>query len=127
MLYTVLPFGNTVMSVELTGEQIKNALEKSPLSEKLLQVSGIKVEYDISRPAGSKVVSALVDGKPLDPEAVYKVAINDFLAAGGDQFAVFKQGANPVPGPALLDLVIERIRNNSPISIQKQERIVFRN
>ena len=127
MIYTVLPFDNTIMSVELTGEQIRNALEKSPLSEKLLQVSGIKVQYDISRPAGAKVVSALVDGRPLDPGAVYRVAINDFLAAGGDQFTVFKQGANMVPGPALRDAVLERIRNNSPISIQKQERIVFRN
>jgi 5'-nucleotidase len=48
--------------------------------------------YDVSRPAGERVVSATVDGKPIDAAASYRVATNSFLASGGDNFTVLKDG-----------------------------------
>lgn len=125
MIYTALPFDNLLVSMDLSGVQIKELLEKSALSEKVLQVSGLKVEFDTSKPAGSRVVAAEIGGKPLEPATDYKVATNDFLAAGGDQFNPFKNGKNVSFGVPVRDAVVDYIRRNSPIGARIQDRIIF--
>ena len=62
-VFTALPFDDDLVSMDLTGEQIRELLEKSVLSENMLQVSGIRIEYDLSKPAGSKVASIEVAWK----------------------------------------------------------------
>jgi 2',3'-cyclic-nucleotide 2'-phosphodiesterase (5'-nucleotidase family) len=126
-VFTALPFDDVLVSMDLTGEQIRGILEKSVLSENMLQVSGMQIEYDPSKPAGSKVASARVAGKPMDDQAAYRVVTNDFLAAGGDRFNVFKQGKSVITGPSLLDVVSEYIHKNSPVKAPAQNRIVFKN
>ena len=91
-VFTALPFDDDLVSMDLTGEQIRELLEKSVLSESMLQVSGIQIVYDLSKPAGEKVASVEVGGKPMAAQATYKVVTNDFLAAGGNQFNIFKKG-----------------------------------
>jgi len=90
----VLPFGNEVATVELTGEQIMQVLASSAAREPgdggFLQMSGIKVVY-----IGGQVESATVDGQPLDPNKTYLVATNAFLLEGGDGYDAFTQGKNP--------------------------------
>lgn len=125
-VYTVLPFDNDIVTMDLTGKQIKQLLEKSGNRDKILQVSGMTVQYDRTKPAGSRVVSMQIAGKTLSPNAVYRVAINDFLAAGGDQFATFTRGKNPVFGSPVRDVVSEYIRNHSPLDVQVQGRIAFK-
>jgi len=126
-VFTTVPFDNDLVSMDLTGEQIRELLERSVLSEKMLQVSGIQIVYDLSKPAGAKVASVEVAGKPMAASATYRVVTNDFLAAGGDQFNIFKQGRNISSGPSQRDAVADYIRKNSPINIQVRNRIIFRN
>jgi 2',3'-cyclic-nucleotide 2'-phosphodiesterase (5'-nucleotidase family) len=126
-VFTALPFDNDLVTMDLTGEQIRELLEKSILSENMLQVSGIRIVYDLSKPAGGKVTSVEVAGKQMGALATYRIVTNDFLAAGGDQFNVFKNGQNISVGPLQRDAVADFIRKNSPINVPVRNRIVFRN
>jgi 5'-nucleotidase / UDP-sugar diphosphatase len=92
-----LPFGNVTILVEVTGKQLREALENgvSKIEDgagRFAQVSGMKVEADATKPAGSRIVSAMVGDKPLDDAASYKLATNDFLLSGGDGFTSLTGG-----------------------------------
>jgi 5'-nucleotidase / UDP-sugar diphosphatase len=96
---TVLPFGNTLALMELTGSEITKALEHSVSqapkeSGGFLQVSGLKFTYDSSQPSGSRVKTVEVKGEGdtytvLNPSTKYVVATNAFTAKGGDGYKVF--------------------------------------
>ncbi|KAB2336853.1 bifunctional metallophosphatase/5'-nucleotidase [Cytobacillus depressus] len=98
---TVLPFGNTLATMKLTGAEINEALEHSVSQTPkehggFLHVSGMKFTYDSSKPAGSKVVSVEVQGADgtytaLDKTKEYVIATNAFTAKGGDNYDVFKK------------------------------------
>lgn len=100
-ILTVLPFGNTLATMKLTGAEINEALEHSvSLAPKenggFLHVSGMKFSYDSSKEAGNRVTKVEVLGQDgtyseLDAAKDYTVATNAFTAKGGDGFTVFKQ------------------------------------
>jgi 5'-nucleotidase / UDP-sugar diphosphatase len=99
-ILTVMPFGNSLGIMELTGAEIVEALEHSvsaapTASGAFLQVSGLNFTYDSSKPAGERVVSVEVqngsDFVELDENASYFVATNTFTAKGGDNYTVFKE------------------------------------
>ncbi|CAH0234271.1 Trifunctional nucleotide phosphoesterase protein YfkN [Peribacillus sp. Bi96] len=100
-ILTVLPFGNTLATMKLTGAEITEALEHSvSLAPKenggFLHVSGMKFSYDSSKEAGNRVNKVEVLGQDgtyseLDATKVYVVATNAFTAKGGDGFTVFKK------------------------------------
>jgi len=93
-IYAVMPFDNTIVMLELSGEQVKLALEQALRGSRVTQVSGIHYVVDAKRPALDRVVTlTLPDGQPLDPKRTYKVAVNNFMASGGDQYDVLGQGA----------------------------------
>jgi 5'-nucleotidase len=97
-LFTVQPFDNQVVRMELTGDQIYRLLEQQfrTSGNTILQVSGIKVSYNASNPEGQRISSlTLSDGTPVQRGATYTVAANSFIATGGDGFTVFKEGQNP--------------------------------
>jgi len=117
LVYTLLPFDNVVVTMELTGKQILQLLEQSAKLEKgILQQSGLKVTYDMRKPVGQRVVEVLVGDKPLELDKVYIVATNDFLAAGGDNFVTFKEGKNLVYWDMLRDIFVEYLKKHSPIA-----------
>jgi 2',3'-cyclic-nucleotide 2'-phosphodiesterase (5'-nucleotidase family) len=92
-LYTVSPFGNTVVRTRLTGRQVKAVCEHSlGRGYTPLEVSGLTVYYDRTRPIGDRVVNIFVGREPLDPDREYVVATNNFLGAGGDGYFHFKEG-----------------------------------
>ncbi len=101
----VLPFGNTLVVMNLRGAQIVELLEQQWLDGRdikrgLLQVSeGFSYEYDPARPEGSRVVpgSVKLNGVALDMSASYRVMTNNFLAEGGDGFPAFTKGGNRAP------------------------------
>lgn len=96
-LYEVMPFDNTLFTVELTGKQILEVLDYGIMNDKIgmVQYSGIKVTYDAAKPKIERIVSVtMVNGTPLGLDKTYKVVTNDFLAAGGDGFAMFMKGRN---------------------------------
>jgi len=96
----VLPFGNTTVVMNLTGAQIRALLEGQWVGDKvetrgLLQVSeGFTYRYDLRKPAGQRVLDVTLNGIPLDDNASYRVAANNFIAEGGDAFPVFAKGTN---------------------------------
>jgi len=99
-VYEVLPFGNTLVVMDLKGKEIKAALENGvsqweQAAGRFLQVSGLRYAFDLARPAGDRVVRVEVKTEkgyqPLDLEATYRVVVNNFIANGGDGFTVLKE------------------------------------
>ena len=125
-LYTAFPFDNVLVSMALTGEQMRQVLEQSGTMEfGGLQVSGIRVTYDLKKPAGERVVNAEVGGEPLDPGKTYTLVTNDFLAAGGDKVTALKEGKNITYGDPLRDALAEYLKKHSPVSPKVEGRITF--
>ena len=92
---TAFPFTNFTVTVDLTGKEVIQALENGvkaapELAGAFCQVSGLTFKYDDTAKAGERVFDVMVAGKPIDLEKTYKVATNDFIAGGGDQYDVFK-------------------------------------
>lgn len=88
-LYTILPFDNTLYTMTLKGTDVIKAIEHGimPANMGWGQFSGVKVWYDETAKAGSRVTSVrLADGSKLDPNKEYKVVVNDFMATGGDGY-----------------------------------------
>lgn len=88
-MYTILPFDNTLFTMELKGEDIVKALEHGIMPDNMGwgQFSGVKVWYDEDAEAGSRITSVrLADGTKLDMNEYYKVVVNDFMATGGDGY-----------------------------------------
>jgi 5'-nucleotidase len=98
----VLPFGNTLVVMDLTGAQLRRVLEQQwdrPASSdpSILAVSsGLVYDWDGTRPPGRRVVNVKVDGVPLADGRTYRVVANNFLAGGGDNIPMFAQGTRRV-------------------------------
>jgi 2',3'-cyclic-nucleotide 2'-phosphodiesterase (5'-nucleotidase family) len=124
-VFTVLPFDDVVITMDLTGRQILKVLEQaSTLEMGMLQVSGLMFAYDPAKPAGARVVRVLVGDKPLEDGKSYRVAVDDFLAAGGDRYVTFKEGRNLRYGDPLRDIFVAFLRDHSPVSPKTEGRIV---
>jgi len=98
---TVLPFGNIIVTKELTGQAILDTLEFATSSYpnssgKFPHVSGITFDINVNNEDGERVENVMVGGVALDLGATYVVATNDFLAAGGDGYEEF--GLVPTAG-----------------------------
>ncbi|MCX5846947.1 MAG: bifunctional UDP-sugar hydrolase/5'-nucleotidase [Deltaproteobacteria bacterium] len=125
-VFTLLPFDDALVTMNLTGEHILEILERSAKLERgILQVSGIKIRYDLSEPAGSRIKDAYVESRPLDRQKTYTVTTVDFLADGGDAFSTFKKGKNIVYGMALRDVFVSYLKKHSPVSPRTEERIII--
>ncbi len=132
----VLPFGNVVFTVNISGAELKTFLENGVSSMpaangRFPQVSGLCFTYDISAPVGSRVLSAVrqaVDGSctgaPIDLTAasMYMIAENDFMATGGDGYPnLYARGTTQ----NIMDQVLaDYIGANSPVGPTIQGRIV---
>ena len=126
LLYEVMPFDNTLYTVDLTGAQVMEVLNHGILNVQIgmLQFSGIKVKADPSKPFGQQIVSVtMLDETPLDLNKTYKVVTNDFMAAGGDKYTTFKAGKNFVDtNKPLRDVFIELIKKLQIIDFQPDDR-----
>jgi 5'-nucleotidase len=102
--FSVQPFGNNLMTMTLTGADIKEVLEQqfdNPTAgaSRILQVSeGFAFTYDKSLAKGSRILTVTLGGKAIDPAAKYRVTANNFLADGGDLFAAFTKGTERLGG-----------------------------
>jgi len=125
---TVLPFGNYIQTKRVKGSDLIAALELGVGSypESLggfPQVAGMKLSFDESKPQGQRVQSVLVNGKPLDRNATYLLATNDFMAAGGDNYTMFKDYPIENDFASLEEAVIKYIRASGQLNPQKEGRI----
>ncbi|MFJ6848964.1 bifunctional metallophosphatase/5'-nucleotidase [Streptomyces sp. NPDC091271] len=110
--FTVQPFTNMMNVVDLTGAQLVAALQQqvsgsNEASPKILQVSkGLTYTLDMTKAGAERVVAETIrlNGEAIDPAKTYRVAMNEFLAGGGDGFAALGAGTNKLVGPSDLDL-----------------------
>ena len=104
--FTVQPFGNSLVTLTLTGAQIKTMLETQFANclgqttfDRILQVSaGFSYTWTAANACGSKVSNIAIGGVPVNPASSYRVTVNSFLADGGDAFAVLAQGTQRLGG-----------------------------
>lgn len=129
-IYNVLPFDNTLVVLELSGEAILNSLEHGlrlypEQNGGFSQVAGLTVKFDPSRPAGSRVLEVMVGDEPLDLARNYAVATNDFMAAGGDGYEWFI-GARVLfhSGDWLRDVLAAYVEARGEITVTDELRII---
>ena len=128
--FTTQPFGNSLVTMTLTAQQIKDVLEQQfagcggqlPTATRLMVPSaGFKMRWDGARACGERVravtltrdgrTETLVDGsgRVLEPAREYRVTVNSFLASGGDGFSTFAGGKAPLGGPLDIDALVDHM------------------
>ena len=130
-LFSVQPFNNVLTVMTCTGAQIDQLLEQQfdnpgVGQTRILQVpEGFTYEWSASAPTGSRVDigSIEINGVAIDPNAGYRVTLNNFLATGGDNFSTFTQCTDPLGGEIDLDALVRYFEDNSPIEPGPQDRI----
>lgn len=128
-LFSVQPFGNVLITMRLTGAQLRSALEQQWQDDMPhhLQVSGMRYVWDAARPRGSRVVEVQVGAAPLDPARVYRVAVNSYLADGGSGFSAFLAGKGRRVGPLDREALAAYVaRQTGPISVAIEGRVTRR-
>lgn len=130
-MFTVQPFGNSMVTMTLTGAQIERLLEEQFAgctlgSARILQVSaGFTYTWKASGPVCDKVdpTTIMLNGVMIEPTASYRVTVNSFLADGGDSFPILIQGTNRLGGAVDTDAFEAYFAANSPVAPGPQNRI----
>jgi 5'-nucleotidase len=128
-LFVVQPFSNALVTMDLTGTQIKVLLEQQWTNQpkpRILQVSkGFTYTWDNARSVGDRVLadSIKLNGHALSMAMTYRVTVNSFLADGGDGFSVLKWGKNLQYGPSDIDAFSAYFAGNSPIAPGSTARV----
>jgi 2',3'-cyclic-nucleotide 2'-phosphodiesterase (5'-nucleotidase family) len=129
-----LPFDNRVVAIDISGATLRLALENG-LSQlpkpagRFPQVSGLIIEADPSRPPGSRVLSVKVDGAPLNDSRIYRVATNDYMLRGGDDYTMLidaPEVLDVVDAPLLSTDVIDYIQKIGTIRTEVGDRLVLK-
>lgn len=129
---TELPFGNLTCLMEISGADLRMAMEESlsqveDLAGRFPHLSGMKLMFDARRPKMNRIISIEVGGKPLDPRATYKLAVNEYIAAGGDGYASLKKGKQIIDAsaaPLMATVVMDYIQAKGTIAPAVEGRII---
>jgi 5'-nucleotidase len=128
-LFASQPFRNQLVTLTLTGKQIKDMLEQQwldPKRPRILQVSrGFSYAWDNNKPDGERVLAERIslNGQQVDPAASYRVTVNNFLFVGGDGFTVLTQGTAPLIGVYDTDALHAYFKANRPVGPTAVDRI----
>ncbi|GGE39501.1 bifunctional metallophosphatase/5'-nucleotidase [Actibacterium pelagium] len=137
-VYTVLPFQNSLATFQLTGAQIKDALENAlaqyddPEKDgRFAQIAGMKYTAVTGNAAGERVteVMVMIDGsyQPMEMDKTYGVVSNDFLRAGGDGYGMFKDAMNAYDfGPDLAEVLVDYMTQAGPYTPYMDGRITLK-
>jgi 5'-nucleotidase len=132
-LFASQPFRNQLVTLSLTGAQIRDMLEQQwldPKRPRILQVSnGFSYNWDGMKPYGERVLanSMSLNGVRIDPARSYRVTVNNYLSLGGDGFTVLKEGSNQQFGVFDVDALYAYFQAHSPIAPTAADRIVRSN
>jgi 2',3'-cyclic-nucleotide 2'-phosphodiesterase (5'-nucleotidase family) len=126
-----LPFNNRVVVVEVSGRDLRRAMENGLSilprpAGRFPQVSGIAVTYDAAREPGSRITSMQVADAPLDDARSYRVAIVDFMARGGDDYATLRDARRITPdndAPLLVNEVVDYVRKLGVVKTAVEGRV----
>jgi 5'-nucleotidase len=127
---TVQPFANGVVTMTLTGAQIRQVLEEQWQPEGSSRAflalglsKGFYYTYDPEAPRGEHIVSVTLNGQKLGDAATYRVTVNSFLAAGGDNFLTLAEGTDRQDnGFNDLNVLVDYFKTNSPITADIEPR-----
>ena len=130
-IFTEMPFGNVVLVLDAKGSDIKAMLEHGlsrPGQEfgGFPHISGLKVVFDPAKPVGQRVETIMIGEWALDPNRTYRLATNDFLATGGDGYAMLtnlRRIVDTNAGPLLAGIVIEYIKQKGTVAPKVEGRI----
>ena len=129
-IFASQPFRNQLVTVTLTGKQIKDMLEQQwsdPKRPRILQVSkGFSYTWDGAASDGERIIAERMslNGQLINPAASYRVTVNNFLSVGGDGFTVFRQATAPQFGVYDVDALYAYFRSSSPVGPGAANRIV---
>ncbi|MET4482850.1 bifunctional metallophosphatase/5'-nucleotidase [Bradyrhizobium sp. F1.13.3] len=124
------PFRNRLVTMTLTGSQLKDMLEQQwldPKRPRILQVSnGFSYAWDAAKPFGERVITEkmTLNGRPIEAGSGYRVTLNDYLAVGGDGFTVAKQGTGLQYGGYDADALFAFFRAHGPVGPLPLSRIL---
>ncbi|AYK06749.1 bifunctional metallophosphatase/5'-nucleotidase [Brevibacillus laterosporus] len=127
-LYTLLPFPNTLVIIEATGDEIVKAMEVG-VSEvekgagRFPHISGMSFSYNPTKPAGQRLVEVKVAGNPIDLKKTYRIATNDFIATGGDGYSTLKKPAFDT-GFTLYSIMEDAFKERKVIAPKVEGRVV---
>ena len=132
--FTVQPFANNLVTLDLTGQQLYCVLEQQFTVNRVLYASnGVHYVYDLNGTTapvdapctGTRVVrgSLTINGQQVTDSGVYRVTVNNFLSGGGDGFGVLKGGTNAVTGMIDLDAFTAYLTAHQPLSAPALDRI----
>lgn len=132
-VFAWLPFGNVVVKVAIRGSAIRAALENGvtqveQVGGRFPQVSGLRYTFNPTRPVGSRILEVRVGDQPLNDEALYTVATNDFMLRGGDGYTTLASGEvliAPAGGPLMVTVVIDAVQRLRTISPRLEGRITI--
>lgn len=130
-MFTVQPFGNSLVTMTLTGAQIERLLEEqlagcTLASARILQVSaGFTYTWKASGGVCDKVdpTTIMLNGVMIDPLSNYRVTVNSFLADGGDSFPILTQGTDRLGGDVDTDAFEKYFATHSPVAPGPRDRI----
>ncbi len=122
------PFTDKIIVLRMSGEQLLRVLEQSLTLERgMLQVSGLRVHYDIGKPLMHRVIKVDVGGEPLKTDKTYKVATVEILAQGGDLYDAFLSAEKiESPEPGFSEVLRERLKSREIINIPESNRLIPR-
>jgi len=131
-ILTELPFGNVAVLLEISGADLRSALEEGvsaveDVAGRFPHVSGLRFAFDPKRPKGRRVLDVSVGGKPIDPAATYRIATNEYMMAGGDGYASLKKGRPIIDasgGPLMANVVMDYIAARGTVAPAVEGRIV---
>lgn len=136
----VMPFGNKIEVVEVTGRALLDALEHAVRRyadgvnpNEFLQMSGVQVLYDVKRPAGQRVVEAKVlcancqvpALENVDEQKIYRIVMQDYMANGNGGFDMFQEKSVVQTDIADVDTVVDYFKKKSPVYPAVEWRITF--
>jgi 2',3'-cyclic-nucleotide 2'-phosphodiesterase (5'-nucleotidase family) len=130
---SILPFGNKIVVAEVTGDMVAAALETSvsavdKLAGGFLQVSsGTSYTYNPAKPAGQRIEQVTINGKPLNKQQKYKLALSNYMYTGGDKYTMFGNAKTEVgANEALTDveLLVAYAKKIGSIRVKEEGRIV---
>lgn len=123
-IFSLEPFGNTLVVSTFAGAELKALLEQQFATENgrtglrpstLVPSANFHFAYDLSRPEGDRIVSMTLDGKPIDPAGHYRVTVNNFLASGGDGYSVLTEGTDKFDAGLDLDALEAWLATNPAV------------
>ncbi|WP_199554043.1 bifunctional metallophosphatase/5'-nucleotidase [Sandaracinobacteroides hominis] len=126
-LFASQPFANDLVTMSLTGAELKAVLEQQFGDGKLPHVmstsASLRYIYDMRRPAGERTSAIRVNGKPLELAATYRVTVNNFLAGGGDGFSSFRAGKDARVGGRDVEALEAYLGKGKPVAPPTADRV----